>query len=165
MPFVKWRKFQVGASRGRAGFIGLWLQTVTPVGNVGVGADDLQSLTMELASLYKNGQAARIRANGRTAANGNNKTLRLLFGGTAILTTGAIAANNKPWWVEAIVYRTGVDVQVAFAWGVFNDALIVTQRTALTIDDGAAIIVKTEGTGTADNDIQSDRLAITAETV
>lgn len=165
MPFAKWRKFMVGLGRGRAGYVGLWKQAITTVGNVGAGEDDLQTVTCEADGFYKNGQATRIRACGRTAANANGKTFKLYFGGTSILTTGSVAANNKPWWVEALVYRTALDTQVAFAWGTFNDVEIAPQRTALTKDDGASIIVKGTGEATATDDIQQDYLGVYAETV
>jgi hypothetical protein len=165
MPFAKWRKFMVGQGSGRAGFVGLFKQSTTAVGSVGAGEDNLQSLTLEADALYKNGQAVRITAFGSCAANGNNKTVKLHFGGTSICTTGAIAANDKKWILRALVIRTGSDAQDAIADGQFNDALVIPQFTALTKDDGAAIIVKCTGEATADNDIVQEGMTIEALTV
>lgn len=162
--FTKYRKFQSGAGKGRAGFVGLQKVITVAVGNVGGGEDDLISTTLEAKSLYKNGQAIRITAWGSCAANANAKTLQLYFGGTSILTTGAVAANNKKWVIQAIVVRTGVDTQDVIAWGVYNDAVVATQFAALTKDDGANQTVKCTGTGTATDDIIQEGLTIEALT-
>lgn len=165
---IKWRKFLVGpgaSSKGRAGFVGLQKQALTVVGNVGAGVDDLQSVTLEANTLYKNGQCLRIMAVGRCAANANAKTVILSFGGTTILTTGAVAANDKRWVIEALVWRTAVDTQVAMAWGTFNDVEIAVTRTALTKDDGATQIIKCTGEATATDDIQQDLLSVEVLTV
>ena len=164
----RWRKFQVGIGRGRAGFHGKWLQALTSVGNgADTTEDNLQTVTLEANGLYKLGQLVRIRCAGRTGANGNNKTFQLYFGGTSILTTGALASNALNWWVEAMIWRTGSKTQTAFAWGVFNGALIAPARTTLTKDDTATIIIK--GTGQSSvataNDIQQDILDVSVETL
>lgn len=160
MPFAKWRQFQSGKGRGRAGFRGLQLLNTTSVGNVGAGEDDLISVTLEADSLHANGQTLEITAWGTCEANGNNKTAKLHFGGTEICTTGAVAANDKRWMLKALVHRTAVAVQKAIAWGTFNDAEVALQRTALTKDETATQIIKVTGEATADNDIICDALMV-----
>lgn len=165
MPFVKWRKFLVGTGKARAGFVGLVKQSLTAIGNVGTGEDDLISITLEANVLHRNGQGLRIVAAGRSGANGNNKQIKLKFGGTTIFDSGVVTINDKKWFIEAYVYRTATDVQIAFAWGISDATVIAVQRTALTIDDAAAIIIKCTGEATADNDIIQDMLNVEALTV
>lgn len=142
--------------------MGLWKQVLTAVGNVGSGEDDLQTTTLEASGFYKNGYTIHVKARGRSGATGNNKTIKLKFGGTTIYTSGAVSDNNKKWSIDAEVYRTAADTQIAFARGLQDATMIAEQRTALTIDDGAAIIVKVTGEATADNDIICDYLQVVA---
>mgnify|MGYP001618210370 CR=1 FL=1 len=162
---IRWRKFQVGAGKGRAGFLGLQKQALTTIGNVGAGEDDLQSVLVEADSLYKNGQAIRVRAWGRSANNGNDKTLRLYAGATKIFDSGVLVLTNKPWFLEAIVLRTATDVQLAFAHGLAASAVLDPTRTALALDDGASITFKVTGEATATDDIQCDYMEAVVETV
>jgi hypothetical protein len=53
------------------------------------------------------GQSLELYAIGASAANGNNKTVRVRFGGTQIITSGAVASNNEIWEIKArITYLT-----------------------------------------------------------
>lgn len=161
MPFVKWRKFMAGKGKGRAGFVGLQKQSITLTGNVGANEDNLISLTLEKNTLYKAGQTIRITAWGNCAGNGNNKTLKLYFGTTAILTTGAVAANAKKWIIEAIVVRRTAGAQRAVAWGTFNDTEIVPQtNTAVAEDETTDLTIKCTGEATDNDDIQQEGMLV-----
>lgn len=150
--FATHRKFQSGTGKGRAGFVGLQLQETTSVGNVDAGVDDLMSVTLEADTLYKKGCALRIYAFGTTGGNGNNKTVKLLFGGQEVFTTGVLAANDKDWMIEAFVVRRATVARV-YAKGIANDTLIAPVYSELTVDFAVDNIIKCTGEAVATDDI------------
>ena len=110
-----------------------------------------------------NGQGVRIKAWGTTAANANNKTVRLKFGAANILDTGAVASNNETWYFEAEVFRTGGATQDAIAFvsffnGVITQAQITNPAETLT---GAVTVAVSGQNGTANaNDIVAEGLTV-----
>lgn len=155
-----YRKIQFGTGRSRVFLGGIHTSSITPVGNITTGVDDLITATLEANALYKNGAGIRITAFGVTAANTNNKEVILVFGGTTILTTGVLAANNKPWWLTAIIQRQAVAVQQSIAWGMANNLIVVPAFTALTKDETSALIIKCTGEATSTDDIIQEGLII-----
>jgi|SRR6185436_11850220 len=146
MPFdLGGRVIQAGKGRGRVGKGGLLTYSLTPVGNIGTGVDDLISLTIPANTFHKNGQGVRIYAWGLMGADGNNKQVILKFGGTTLIDSGVLTTNNKAWFLEAFVFRTGVATQVAFGKMTVDTTPITGLRSSLTIDETAAIIVKLTG--------------------
>ncbi len=115
---------------------------------------DGHSVTLTGNSLNGNNKAVRHKIWGTTAANGNNKTAKLYFGGDVVYTTGAVAANNKDWSLEMLVVRTGVGTQKCYVSGHFN-ATLVSASTIVTNtndDETADLIIKstlTNGTAAA----------------
>jgi hypothetical protein len=123
--------------------------------NTGANTDETDGGTKSVAanSLSANGKALRYRVWGTTGATGNNKTIKLYFGGTEMYSTGAVAANAKPWFLEMTIIRTGAGTQTVLINGSFNDATVAKVATA-TKDETTALIVKntmTNGTA-ADSD-------------
>ena len=116
----------------------------TAVTTTGTSEETIQSYSLPAGALKRNGQSLRVRAWGTTAANGNDKTVKLTFGATTLVSTGALAANAKDWYLEAIVVRTGAATQEAIANGQFNGAIVVTDRTAPaeTLADAITIATK-----------------------
>jgi hypothetical protein len=143
----------------------VWKRSTTTVGNIGTGVDDLMSFTLEANGLYKLNQGIRIVGAGRSGADGNNKEVVLLFGGTSIFSTGVITDNDKAWHIEAYVFRTGASTQVAFAWGIATATVKAVTRTALTKDDSADIIVKWTGETTDTDRVLQDLGLVEALTV
>lgn len=139
------RIIQAGRGRGRVGKGGLLTYSLTPVGNIGAGIDDLISLTVPANTLYKNGQGLKIRAWGLMGADGNNKEVVLVFGGTTLITTGVLTTNNKAWYIEAFVFRTSANNQVAIGRGVVDTTQITGNRVSFTKTDTSDIIVKLTG--------------------
>lgn len=166
MPFANWRKFMVGFGKQRAGFSGLALVNTSPVSNVGTAETDLIKVTLLANSLYKNGQTIRIAAWGVTAANANNKTIKLYFGGTLLVSTGIVTLNNKVWWLEAIVVRTASKAQTAISWALGDIVIDADSVAALAVDDTLNQIIKATGlSGTGSNDITCNGLIVEALTV
>lgn len=151
----------IGDTGPRATFGGSQLVNVTPVGNVGGGVDDLQSVSLKTDTLITNDDRIEIMAAGAYAANGNNKTVQLLFGGTTLFSSGAVAANGGGWVIRATVIRTGATAQVAVGFYV-GSSLVTSTVTHTTPAEtlSSAIVIKTQGEATADNDVVSKILTV-----
>ena len=124
----------------------------TAVTTATTSEETIQSYTLPADALKRNGQSLRIRAWGTTAATANDKTIKLTFGSTTLISTGALAANAKDWYLEAIVVRTGAATQEAIANGQANAAIVATDRTAPTetLADAITLAVKaTDATAAA----------------
>jgi hypothetical protein len=142
-------------------------KSTTAVGNVGVGEDDLISLTAPPNLLNTNGNGIRIIAWGTTANNSNTKQVKL-YCGSAILTTALTVSQAGKWRIEAMVFRTGTDAQdyVATLNEYGTTAQTDMENGTLTEDDGAAITVKCTGTvvdgggGVNNNDIVQEGMLI-----
>lgn len=148
-----WRRFRLGDTGKFATYVNMGAMSIG-AGNVSTGEDELASDTFPGHS-FGIFDMIRVKAIGNTGANGNNKTLKLYFADTLILTTGAIAANAKPWWVEALGFVIS-NTSVRFvAYGVFDAALIAPQHTLITsgFTRSASTIIKATGEATESDDI------------
>lgn len=127
----------------------------TAVGNVGGGEDDLITYSVPAATLSSDGDSLEISAWGTFAANGNNKTIKIKFGGTTILDTGAVAANSGSWVIRATVVRTSATTQQCFATLVTDNSTLtdIAKYTTAAETLANAITLKCTGTATSDNDI------------
>lgn len=138
---------------------------VTSTPTVDASEDDLMSYTLPAQRLYENGQTLEITAWGTTAANANNKRVKLYIGGTVVLDSGAIAANNKPWFLRATLIRSSTTAGLAISEGQFNGAAIQVTHTGVTVAStgwDATQIIKVTGTGTAAADIAQKGLLVKA---
>ena len=136
--------------------------STTSVGNVGSGADNLITFTLEKNTLLNAGDSLEITAYGTQAANANNKTIKLLLGSTELFSTGAVASNNKDWELTCRITRTGAATQKCITS--FNgDTVLVTQtadHVSGTEDFTTALTIKCTGEATANNDIVQQGLII-----
>lgn len=128
----------------------------TTVGNVGVGEDDMMTKTLAANTLTLDKQSIRLKCAGTTAANGNTKQVKLYWNGTVVLDTGALAANAKPWVIEATITRTTSGFAKIFASGQFNGAIIAAAQTQVATTYTGTVVVKCTGGATADNDVTQD---------
>jgi len=126
------------------------------VGNVGGGEDDLIATPVLWANaLSYDGQTVTAMFHGSFAANANNKTLKIKFDGTTVVTSGA-GAYQGGWSAILQCVRTGVGSQRlnATLWingqVAFNGGTIITSAT-----DTNDIVIKCTGesAGAANNDI------------
>jgi hypothetical protein len=141
---------------------GLVAVNTAEVGNTGTGEDDLQSITIPASTLWANGQYLEVTAILQFAANANAKTAKLYFGGTLIFQcpdfqTGAVQITAK-------IYRTGAATQKVFATATFdmNVSGLIDLRatyTATTQTLANALVIKTTGEATANDDIVSQVLS------
>jgi len=124
----------------------------TPVSNSGSSETDLITYTLSGKTLVNDGDILTIKASGIFAANSNNKTLKLKFGSQTILDTGAVAANETSWEINATtqeISATAISNNTAYG-----------EQTDGTQDSTAAIIIKCTGEGTSSNDITENSLII-----
>lgn len=140
----------------------------TAAQNTGAGEDDLQSVTLPADSLDTNDSSRlRIQAWGTFAANANAKITRLYFGATELTELNG-SVNDGPWYIEALVVRTGAGNQSVICRG-FSKASAASAAafslTTMTVTTPAetltaAVTIKTTGEGVANADIISSGLSV-----
>jgi len=155
-----WTKFFFDVSRKIGSLkeysLGGSLKTdTTAVGNVGSGADDLITYSLETDTISNVGDVLEIVAYGTQAANANNKTIKLVFGTTELFSTGAVASNGKDWEMRCTITRITATTQNCST--VFlGDTVLVTQTTDFTAgteDLTTALTIKCTGEATSNDDI------------
>lgn len=126
-----------------------------PVGNSGSAETSIMSVVVDPGSLTKLGSSLLIFAAGKTAANANAKTLKLVYGSTTLFTSGAIALNNRDWTFQGELVYNGGSSQIA--WGQFtsNGAATIVTTTTATEAFASTLTLKLTGTGTASDDISA----------
>lgn len=153
---------QAGLSTSVFNPAGILSVNTTSTGN---GADTTEDtlLTFNLPAkvLSANGKTVKIRAWGTTAANADNKTMKLYFG-SEVIATATAATSNKGWLLELEVIRTGASTQVVFGQGQVDTTNVTPLITTGAETDTAAIVIKVTGqagTGNA-NDIVAKGLIV-----
>ena len=123
--------------------------------------DILMSYSLPAKTLSATKKGLKIRVWGTTAANTDNKTIKLYFG-SAVFTTPTAATNNKNWELDLEVYKSGTNTQVVFGKGIVDLTSVTPLVTTGTETDTAAIMIKVTGTaGTANaNDIVAKGLIV-----
>lgn len=104
--------------------------TSGPVGNSAGAESILESTTVSQGTLAKSESSILLFACGKTAANANNKTIKLKFGLTELFTTGPQAMNNVDWTLQAEIVRTSDVSQIA--WIQFFATSTLTQKVTVT---------------------------------
>lgn len=119
------------------------------VGNIGGGTDDLQTFTIPANTLNVNGRTIRVKAWGRTANNGDSKTVTMEFGGQTIMTQALTDGIAGTWRIDAEIIKTGPNTQRIFAELLQLTTLVQKQTaTAGVQTDTSAIVIKCTGTAT-----------------
>lgn len=127
---------------------------VGPSSNTGSAETDLFSKTIDVGTLAKQNSSILIFACGTTNANGNNKTLKLKFGSTTILDTGAFAGNGISWTLQAEIVRNGAAAEAYYAQ-FFGSATLTSKISVGTTSESlaSAVTLKFTGTGVSTGDI------------
>lgn len=104
----------------------------------------------EFATLFPSAQpyglgGVRITAWGTSAANGNNKTVKIFFGSLTAISTGVVTISAKTWVARAIILRTGVSTQKVIGEAISDATPIAASAQDHTQDETAAITVKVTG--------------------
>jgi hypothetical protein len=153
----------VGASTADAPVGGSLSIDTTAVGNVGAGEDDLITYTLLGDSLNTDDDYLEIKAWGSFAANANNKRVRLYLGSTALFDSGAQAANNASWSINALIVRTGAAAEKSVVNFSTSSALFTattTTNAAVAEDTTANLTIKCTGEATNDDDVVQDGMII-----
>jgi hypothetical protein len=124
-----------------------------PSGNAGGTETDLMSFQLDYNTLSNTGSSILIFACGRTAANGNNKTLKLNLGGTTIFTSGALAMNDIDWTLQTEIVANGDTSQIAWSQFCRNGSSPIVDVLTASEDLGTNLDITFTGTGTANDDI------------
>lgn len=125
-----------------------------PAGNSGAAETNLTTYTVDYGTLTKQGSSLLIFASGKTAANANNKTVKVYFGSTVIFNSGAFAGNNISWALQGEVVRNGAAAELTYVkW--IGSATLTTAVTTSTATESLAsgVTLKITGTGTASDDV------------
>lgn len=133
--------------------------------STGNGADTTEDVLMTYSlpanTLGTTARGLKITAWGNTAANADNKTIKLYFGSEVIASPTA-ATNNKGWYMYMEVYHTGANAQVAFGYGQVDTTAVTPLITTGAETESSAIVIKvtgTAGTGNA-NDIVAKAMIV-----
>lgn len=138
------------------------LQTTSTGNGADTTEDVLQTYNLPANTFGASGaKLVRITATGHTAANADNKTVRLYFGSEVIATPTA-ATNNKGWWLQLEVTRTGASTQRVTGCGQVDTTSVTPLSATGAETETAAITIKCTGqagTGNA-NDILCDQMIV-----
>jgi hypothetical protein len=122
----------------------------------------------------------RIKVRGHTAANGNNKTVKVIFnattatvgstvsGGTTLASTGVVTINAKSFVIDAWVSKVGLpnaNTQVGGADLILSDATPVSAGVAVypaAVEASDILIAITGNAATTATDIVIDSYEILA---
>jgi hypothetical protein len=152
----------INAVNGSFGQAGLLFSYYTATGNgADTTEDTLATFSLPANTFATTGEMLRIRAWGKTAANGDNKTMKLYFG-ASVVTTPTAATNNKGWFLQLEVIRSGASTQQVFGTGLVDTTAVTPYYNAGADTDTAAIVIKCTGqagTGNA-NDILLEGMVI-----
>lgn len=153
---------QAGLSTGTFKPEGVISVNTTSTGNgADTTEDTLLTYSLPAKALSANGKGIKIRAWGTTAANADNKTMKLYFG-SEVIATATAATNNKNWFLELEVFRTGASTQVVWGQGQVDTTNVTPYFATGAETDTAAIVIKVTGqagTGNA-NDVVAKGLVV-----
>lgn len=137
--------------------------STTEVGNVGTGVDDLMSYTLPANALLASGDSIEIEAGFTFAANGNNKQVKLLIGGSEYYASGAVAQNSGSMVLKlTVIYDTSLlskfssTVQTTGSGAIPNVALV----NGGVLDPTTTNIIKCTGEATSNNDVVQEYLRV-----
>jgi hypothetical protein len=135
------------------------LTSAGTVGSAGVAETPLFEIPLHANFLGRDGQSLDFTYIGTTAANGNNKRIRIYLGSTLINDTGVVVWNNLPTICIGTVLRLAYNSQIAQS--LFNNSPNDIQtRVTPTEDLTTALTLKVTGTGTVNNDIVGNLLRV-----
>lgn len=131
----------------------------TPVGNLGAGEDDLMTYTLPASGITVTGRGVHYAWSGAVANDVNAKTLKIYFGGTAIISPAIPISVAGFWFADARIIRTGASTQrytvIVTVTNTATNAVsgVFTAQGTLAITETATIVLKATATATTDNDL------------
>ena len=130
----------------------------TAVGNVGTGEDDLITFSVPANTLATNGDRIQFQMSGTFAANANAKQVKIKYGATTLLATGALLFNGADWTATGTIIRTGAATQKAYCNFVSGSTLLSSTADYTTPAEtlSGAVTLKATGEATSNNDITQE---------
>jgi hypothetical protein len=121
--------------------------SVAGVGNGADTTDDtLFTYNLPANSLDAVGRSLDIEAFGSLANNAHNKTVKLFFGTSMVLSTGVITTANAGWRMRLTLTKTGSGAQIGTANGQTGSTVIAIPLPLIGSEaDSGAIIIKVTG--------------------
>lgn len=137
----------------------------TTVGNVGAGEDDLMSYSVPANMLGTDQDSIGFKASGTIANNANAKRIRVKFGSTTILDTGAAGipvSSAIDWVIEGKVIRTGSATQKCMVTMYTDNSTFASYADYSTASEtlSGAVTLKLTGDATSDNDIVQEIMTV-----
>lgn len=122
-------------------------QSLAGIGNSADSlTDTLFTYPLPANALDVAGRGVKITAWGKFAAIGDNKRVRLYFGATMVADSGIVTDNGTGWSLEAIVVKTGSNLQIAQGKGSHGSTSLGSGTpTTPTEVDTAVIVIKCTG--------------------
>lgn len=135
----------------------------TAVGNVGTGEDDLMTYAIPANFQSATNDTVRFRMSGTISNTANNKRIRVKYGGTTMVDTGAAGitvSTAQGWTAEGEIFRTGSATQdywcrIQVGTVQYNPGVGTAAETMAN-----AITLKATGEATANNDITQETLKV-----
>jgi hypothetical protein len=146
-----------GSGSGQFHAAGLINAALSSTGNgADTTEDTLQTYSLPTNSLDNVSRCVRITTWGILAANADNKTIKLYFGGS-VISSGTLTSSGVNWRSTLTVCKTGASTQSVLGEMSVGATMIAPYYNAGTDTDSSAITIKTTGqAGTANaNDIVS----------
>ena len=134
-----------GASTGYAVIGGRICTSTTSAATTGTSAQVLATCLLPPLALSVDGQGLKIKAWGRTAANGNSKVLELLFDVT-VCGTLTSTVNNGTILAEATILRSGAATQECAGMGVSGAGTAHATSASPTADTTLPLTVSVRAT-------------------
>jgi hypothetical protein len=152
---ILWFKKTGSAATGWKARPGTLVMDTTQTGNVGSGEDTLQTYTLPAGMLKDDGDAIRITVGGKSALNGNSKTLNIRFGGIAgtIVLQLNVTTSGTHWTGTALIVRTAAATQKAIAPALTGGGTVNVVYATPAQDLTSAVTILVTGSATADDDI------------
>jgi hypothetical protein len=121
--------------------------SIAGVGNLADTSDDvLFTTTITGKTLSHDGDGLVVSAYGVFAGNANNKTVKLIFGATTLVSSGVVALNGKAWWLIAEITRTAVATQLSIGeYSADTSTTEVMTKTAPGETLSADVVLKVTG--------------------
>lgn len=153
---------KAGTSTGQIAALGGAINiNVNTVGNVGTGTDNLLTYSVPANTLAATGDYLHFKMAGVTANTVNTKTITAVFGGSTLITSGAIGISTLDnWEIDGYIIRTSpTTLRCTTTIIVSNTAtgasiFTGTTYTAAIETLSGALTLKGTGTATANDDVQ-----------
>lgn len=137
-------------------------QSITAVGNITTGVDDLITQTIAASTLATDGDRLRITSVVSLAANANSKQILAKYGSTTAYDSTAQVANAGTLVIEVVVTRTGAATQNVSARVNSSNALFASTANFTTAAEtlSGSVTFKLTGEGVSTDDIIQRSLLI-----